>query len=377
MAAFEGLEGYWTDANRENFAWLPYNAKDAANQPIDRPERQQPPVMPDAFMKGIEVSQNEMMMVSGQYQAMMGEESNEKSGKAIAERQRQGDTATYHFVDNLAVAIRHTGRILVDLIPKIYDTQRVVRIRAQDGTVKTVTVDPNAPQAYQEQQAQNEKNEEEAQIIFNPSFGKYSVEADVGPGYATQRMEAFNAFSQIIAQNESLTAICGDLLFKNADFPGADDLAKRLYRMVPAQALGNAPPPEIQQMTAHIQAQQKIMAELSSQLSIEKGKSKAKDEQKDVDVYDAETRRITAISNAQPELGDATIRPVVQQTLREMLGFGLEAIPKANQNDISGDQQEPTPPMPGARRSPHDGQYYVPDPVRAGKYMHVGMNAAA
>lgn len=335
MAAFEGLEGYWNDANIENFAWLPYNGKDDAGNPIETPQRQPPPVMPEAFVKGLEISQQEMMMVSGQYQATMGEESDEKSGKAINERQRQGDTATYHYVNNLAVAIRQVGRILVDLIPKIYDTERVVKTRAQDGSIRSVTINPNAQQAYQEQQAQNAKNDAEAQIIFNPSFGKYSVEADVGPAYATRRQEAFNAFSQIIAQNPALTNVVGDLLFQNADFPGADEIAERLRRMAPPAALGNGPPPEVQQMQAHMTAQSQIIAELSNKLKFAEMKVKAKEEQKDIDVFDAETRRITAISNAQPELGVDVIRPVVMQTLREMLGFNLKAIPAANQQDIS------------------------------------------
>ena len=289
----------------------------------------------EAILRGLEIAQNEMMMSSGQFQSQMGENENAKSGKAIAERQRQGDNATYHYVDHLAIALRHTGRILVDLIPKIYDTKRVLLVRGQDASEKTITIDPEQQQAVQ---GQISKQEAAAQLIFNPNVGKYSVEIDPGPSYSTKRQEAWNAISQILTMNQGLTSVIGDILFRNADFPGADEIAERLRRTINPSFLGEAPPPQVQAMLQQaqqeLQRSQSLVGELVSKLAEEKLKTAARDAQKSVDVYDAETRRITAISNAQPELGLGAIKPVVQQTLAEMLGFNLEAVQGAMTNGM-------------------------------------------
>ena len=128
-AAIEELESLWNSANNVNHAVLPYNHMDDDGNPIPMPQRAQPPVQADAYLKGMQIAGMEMKMASGQWQAQMGEPGNERSGAAINERQRQGDTATYHFVDNEATAIRRIGEILLDLIPHIYDVPRVIKIR--------------------------------------------------------------------------------------------------------------------------------------------------------------------------------------------------------------------------------------------------------
>lgn len=326
LRSIEGLEAYWETANTRNHSVLPYRGVDDAGQPITPPQRTDPPALAPAYMNGMQVAQEEMMMASGQYQAQMGEPGNEKSGRAIAERQRQGDTATYHFIDNLALGIRHTGKILIDLIPKIYDTPRMIKILAEDGVEEEVTINPQAEQAYLVRQ---EKQGKAVKSIFNPAVGKYDVEADVGPAYATKRQQAFDAIATILQQNKEMTPIIGDLLFKAADFPMADEIAERLRRMVPSNVLGEGPAPEVQALQQQMQAMQKTIEEMAVKLTEKQIKLVGKDAMRDIDTYDAITRRITAISNAEPELGEDKIRPVVAQTLAEMLGFNLEDVAEA------------------------------------------------
>lgn len=299
VRAIEGYVTYWETANTVNHSILPYNDRDDTGKEIAAPRRQEPPVSAPAFLDGMKVAANEMMMVSGQYEANMGQKSNEVSGKAINERQRQGDTATYHYIDNLAMAIRFTGKILVDLIPKVYDTKRVIRIMAEDGTPSEVMLDPNAKQAYVEQQA---KQNEEVKAIFNPNVGRYDVEADVGPGYATRRQEAWNAFVQIVSQNKELMPLIGDIMFQNADFPGADEISARLRRMIPPQASGEGPPPQLAQAQQQIQGSQKAIESLVQQLAEAKLSLKAKDadmadktEQKAIDWEYAITDRLKVL----------------------------------------------------------------------------------
>ena len=347
----EGLEGYWETANTENHSYLPYNARDDQNRELPPPQRAQPPQMATAYVQGMQIAQNEMMMASGQYQAQMGENENAKSGVAIAERQRQGDNATYHFIDGLAIGIRRTGRILIDLIPKVYDTKRIIRILSEDGSEKEVQLDPNAQAAYQEQQKDQEGN---VTAIFNPTVGKYSVEADVGPGFATRRQEAFNAFSQSISSNPSLFPVIGDLMYRVADFPLADEIAERLHRMVPAQALGTAPPPELAQAQQHIQGLQQLLTKMTTDLAERETQLKAKDAQKDIDAFEADTKRLAAVANMPPEVPLSAIEPLLRKIISESMGSTLGPIETATQQGALMQETQPT------QMNPDQGQQQSP-----------------
>jgi hypothetical protein len=218
--AIEGRTSMWENANTKNYSVLVYNSIDERGQPIAAPERAPPPVMPQAYIDGLRMARDDLMQVSGQHQADLGMPGNERSGKAIDARQRQGELATAHYIDNQSKMIRQVGRILIDLIPKVYDTPRVTKIMAEDDSESDVHIIPTAPDAHQHvamnpnggdptpitpEQAkgidEDDNNPIDVKVIFNPNIGKYDVEADVGPQYGTRRQEAFNAFSQIVANN--------------------------------------------------------------------------------------------------------------------------------------------------------------------------------
>lgn len=311
-AAFEGYEGYYEAANVQNVAFLPYKHRDDDGNDIPPPKRVDPPQLSIAFMKGMEVAQNEMMMASGQFQSQMGENENAKSGKAIDARQRQGDNATYHFVDNQAIMVRQIGRILVDMIPKIYDTKRLLRIRGEDGMERNIVIDPQAQEAVQKQE---DAAKRKVQIIFNPNVGEYSVEADIGPSYATKRQEAWNAIVQILSQNKELIPIVGDLLFQNADFPGADEIARRLRRMAPPKALSDEPNPQDNQMQADVQKLTQMVQELNRKLSDKTAETNIK-------AFEAETGRLKAIGNAGPIVTPEQAQPLIQQVVGDMTAGG-------------------------------------------------------
>src|ERR1700743_378984 len=170
---------YYQNANLNNAAVLPYDAWDEEGRALPAPTRMAAPQASPAYVEQMKIAQEEMMMVSGQYQAQMGENENAKSGVAINARQRQGDRATYHFIDNQAIAIRFTGKILIDLIPKVYDTERVIRIEAKDGSVMDVTIDPNAPEAFTKAPAMDvttgnvdtDNSQQIIKVVFNPNVG--------------------------------------------------------------------------------------------------------------------------------------------------------------------------------------------------------------
>lgn len=352
--AIEGNESFWGAANIDNVAVLPYNSIGEGGNTIPAPQKMQPPQMASAYIQGMQICQDQLMMTSGQYQSQFGQNENATSGKAINERQRQGDNATYHFIDNLAVGIRFTGKILVDLIPKIYDTERVIRILAKDGTESQIQIKPDAPDAYKQAPEQQDPNQQKAQktqqsvaAIFNPNVGRYEVESDIGPGYATRRQEAFNAMTQIAAQNPEFMKVGGDLLWKSADFPLSDELAERWSRIIPPNIKGDAPPPEVQQMQGQMKQLQDAVAQLHQQLT---------DSENDLEVkrYDAETKRLTALGNSNPQISVEQIQPLVMQIIGQMLrdGFGQEGQQQAPHGNPAPQQ----PPMPDASRQPDMGQ---------------------
>lgn len=348
--AIEGRETEWASANVKTAAVLTYNGVDEDGNPIPKPSREQPPQMASAYIQGMQICENQMMMASGQYQSQFGQNENATSGKAINERQRQGDNATYHFIDNLAVAIRFTGKILIDLIPKVYDTERVIRIMAKDGTESLVKVKPDAKDAYQEQATLPEgkdKTKQAIAAIFNPTVGQYEVESDVGPGYATRRQEAFNAMSQIASQQPDFMQKAGDLYWRSADFPMADELAERYERTIPPAITGKGPSPEVQQAQQQIQQLQDTVAQLQKHLT-------DKDAEINIRGYEATSKRITALGNSGPAITPGQIQAAVQQVLLQMLSGGPPA-------EFGGEGSPQQPQEPAALPEPDMGQMQQPE----------------
>ena len=340
VQSIEGHEAVWRTANIDNPSMLPYNAVNDDGTPIPPPERINPPVSSQGYLQSMETAKQELMLVSGQYEATMGQRSNEVSGKAIDGRQRQGENATYHFIDNNAIAIKFTAKILYDLYPKIYDTNRVLKIIGEDGSETDIMLDPQATQAHQEVQ---KRNEQKASIIFNPNVGKYDIYCDIGPAYATRRQEAWNAITQIIKTDGALVPIVGDLLFRSADFPNADKIAERLERMVPPQAKGIGPSPQEQQMQQQIQKDQAQIKHLSTllenyirDLADAKSKIKSKDEMRDIDVFDAYTKRIAALEKhiVTPKDNARMLHDIMSDTHTA----NLQMITDANSQTINGEQ---------------------------------------
>jgi len=360
--AIEGRLEQWASANLKNWSVLVYNGVDEHGNPIPPPAREHPPEMAQAYIQGMTIARQDLMSVTGQYQAELGMPSNERSGIAIQQRQRQGDTATYHYIDNQAKAIRQVGRILIDLIPKVYDTARIVKIMAEDGSDSDVAVVPNAQAAHQHvqpqqqpdgsvaavplspeqaKQAQEDPNQPDPKIIFNPTIGEYDVEADVGPAYGTQRQEAANAFSQIMQQNPQAFQVVGDFWAQNSDFPGADELADRLKRGLPPQYKSGIDP-QVQQISQqaqqmHQQAQAFLAKADQEIIALKQENRELQLQLKDksvshvIDDYDAETRRLSAVGKIDPH----SLQIIVRQMVEDMWQTKLEPMLHAHA-DIQG-----------------------------------------
>jgi hypothetical protein len=227
----EGYEGEWKSANRRNLAVLTYKPVTIDDTLAPPPQRQPPPGIPVGWQAVLADTEHGIEASMGMYKASLGAPSNEKSGVAIQQRERQSDTATFHYIDNLSRSIEFTGRILIDLIPKIYDTERVARILGDDGNVGTAQLDPEQGEAMVEQPGEDGSIER----IYNLNVGKYDVTVSVGPSYSTKRQESAAVMAQIAQAWPDFMARAGDIAIRSQDWPDADKLADRLKLFLPPQ----------------------------------------------------------------------------------------------------------------------------------------------
>jgi hypothetical protein len=259
---------------------------------------------------------------TGQYNASLGMGSNERSGKAILARQREGDVGTFHYGDNLTRGVRHIARQLIDLIPKIYDTQRIARIIGEDGETKMVKINPEQPEPVNKIVDQNGVVLEK---IYNPGVGKYDVVATTGPGYATKRQEALEAMAQLLQTNPQLWAVAGDLFVKNMDWPGAQEMAKRFQKTMDPKLLSNTDEnPALQAAQQQMQAMGQEMQQMHQMLqdvgkTVEVQDMHRKDFEAQVKAFDAETKRMQAF---QASMSPEQIQDIVLGTVHSMITSG-------------------------------------------------------
>jgi len=321
---FEGYETQWKTANTQNWPYLEVNpdVTDGQGAVLPLPQRALPPMAQTGLIQAKMGASEDIKSATGQYNASLGQQSNERSGRAILARQREGDVGTYHYQDNLARAVRYVGRQLVDLIPKIYDTQRIARIIGLDGETKMVKIDPTQPEAVRKIQ-----NQEGIVIdkIYNPSVGKYDVVVATGPGYATKRQEALEAMAQLLQGNPQLWAVAGDLFVKNMDWPGAAEMAKRFAKTIDPKLMQEADDnPALQAAQQQMQAMAAELDQLHQMLqnvgkSMEAQDMERKDFEAQIKAYQAETQRISAV---QAGLSEDQIQDIVMGTLHGMITSG-------------------------------------------------------
>jgi hypothetical protein len=321
---FEGYETNWKTANTNNWPYLEVNpdVTDGAGNPLPLPERAQPPMAQTGLIQAKMGAGEDIKSTTGQYDSSIGATSNERTGRAILARERQGDTSTYHYVDNLARAIKYVARQLVDMIPKIYDTQRVARIINVEGEVGMARINPAQPEAVRKI-----VNEEGIEIskIYNPNVGTYDVHVSSGPSYMTRKQEAMDTMGQILQTNPALWSVAGDLFVKNMDWPGAETMAKRFEKMLDPKVLQDTDEsPEAQAMRMQMEQMAQEMEQTTAQIqalmqSYEMQKLAIDEQNAQIKAYDAETKRISAM---QAGMTPEQVQDIVQGTIAAALDMG-------------------------------------------------------
>ena len=321
---FEGYETQWKTANTNNWPYLEVNpdVTDGQGATLPLPQRAQPPMASSGLLQAKSGAAEDIKSTTGQYNASLGMGSNERSGKAILARQREGDVGTYHYGDNLARGVRHIARQIVDLAPKIYDTQRIARIIGEDGETSMVKMNPDQPMPV------NKIVDEQGIVIekiYNVGVGKYDVVATTGPGYATKRQEALEAMAQLLQGNPQLWTVAGDLFVRNMDWPGAAEMAERFKKTIDPKLLESGDDdPALQAAQMQMQAMGQEMDQMHQMLqnvgkSIEMQDMERKDFEAQVKAYEAETKRLAQVQSA---MSPEQIQDIVMGTIAGMITSG-------------------------------------------------------
>jgi len=254
----EGHENEWAMANIKAMPVLRYKQTDIEGRPAPAPTRLQPEPPPAGVMSALQGMNQDLQAVVGIFDpsqlptGMM-------TGKAMQGQQAQVDMTNFHYYDNLTRSIRHTGRIILDLIPKIYDRERVMRIIGDDGKPELVTIN---------QRSQDEQGV--TKVLNDVTVGEYDVVMDTGPGYNSKRQEAADTMTQLLQVDPQLMQVAGDLVFRNMDFPGAEVIADRLAASNPMSQIDDKSPipPQVQMQIAAGKAQMQKLQQENMQLQM-------------------------------------------------------------------------------------------------------------
>ncbi len=248
----EGYEAQWETANRRNHSVLLYKPTSVGGQPVAPPQRNSFEPAVGAITQAAMFAADDMKAATGIYDASLGAKSNETSGIAIQRRNNQSQTSNFHFVDNLTRSLRHAGRIIDEIIPKVYDTARTARIIGDDGTQELVQINQPFQKDGKEQ-------------IHDMSVGKYDVTVDVGPSYASKRQEAAASMIEMTKAIPAISQAAPDLIARNMDWPGAQELADRLKKTLPPGLADDKD--KSKEIPPQVQAQMQQMSHMVEQLT--------------------------------------------------------------------------------------------------------------
>ncbi len=273
----EGFEADWETANTHAHSVLEYNPISINGTPMPPPQRQSFEPAVQAITQAAMLAADDIKGATGIYDASLGNRSNETSGVAIQRRNMQSQTGNFHFVDNLARAQKYTGRIIIDLLPHIYDSARIARTIGEDGEQKLVKLN----------QPTDELDDEGQPVIHDLSIGKYDVTVDSGPSFASKRQEATAFMQEMVKSYPATMQIAGDLVMKSMDVPGAQELGERFKKTL-APGLADEPKEGEQKIPPQVQAQIEQMNQMIDQLTAKTNEQADTIQQKRVEIESKE-----------------------------------------------------------------------------------------
>lgn len=323
----------WAVAHKENHPVMLYNSDTKAPGP---PQRMGSPDVPVALINLAGMMRDNMKGVTGVFDASIGQQSNETSGRAITARQNQGEIANFHFPDNMALAIQWSGKIAQDLVPKVYPEERSIRILGSDLAEKYVKINQVQP---------DPKKPGKLRKVHDLSAGRYDLTVTVGPSWATRRQEAADVYTEMARGNPAIWNVAGDLLFKAMDLPYAPEIAERMKAILPPQVQqtlqqGKEIPPEVKQMMMQAEAamqQVEQQAQLVQQAAAEaeQGKTEAEKAQLGVKqaLADLEVKRAQFDAQVEKQLAAIATKQAALTVAAAQLDAKVSQVEQQQQKD--------------------------------------------
>lgn len=316
--AFKTDSAKWANANQQTYAYIEYDGTIAPSRPDQvgaQPELMQ---MKTGVVDG-------MRSVIGLMGASLGDKGPETAWRAITARQQEGDTAIFHFMDNLVRAVRYGGIVMIDLMGKVYDTTRVLRIISPENQplnveIHKMFVEPGTGK----------------QRTIDFSQGKYDVSVSAGPAFETQRQQTAQTLVDMSTRNPKLLEIAGDLIIKSIAPADGDKIAERIRRSMPKALLGEGPSQEEVQLQQQLQQAQQALAQASANTNLlqsELAKQSAILAGKQVD-YQAK------VNSLQSDLAKANIdREKAMLDVRKKELDVLQALQESQAGNMDGEQK--------------------------------------
>lgn len=347
---FEGQEKRWAQANNRSFPYLEYKPVSMDGQLAPPPSRQPMVDVPVGVLTMASHAADNIKATTGLFDSSLGAAGNATSGKQEIAQQRQGNVANFHFSDNLTHTLVHAGKCLIDMIPKYYDTERLVRCRGEDGSVKSAYL--------------NKLDDAANKIVNDVTIGQYDVAVSVGPSYATMRAEAADAMVQFGQSWPKLMDIAGDKVVMAMNWPGAEEISERIARTIPPEIRndpddGPSPEEQVQNLTQQLQQAQQQLQELS----------------KEADTNHAHVAREQIKQETAIEVANITAE--ARKDVQELAGLVQLLIakmppPPALVQDVTEDITDEAPEVGGGQPAP-DPQVVVAQPQPAPPQMNPQM----
>jgi len=311
--AFKGYEKYYDQANTKNYSYLPYNAIDESGQPITPPQRMQNGADLGSAVSLIQMAEQNFYGTSGIYPASLGQQSNEKSGKAIIARQKEGDVSTSNYPDCFGRSLQYGGIVFEDLAKKVYDGAREIRVMSEDKKTRTVKIN------------QSFKDEKTGKPMkFDLTKGEHEAVVTIGPSYSTKREEAREAQIQLFQAAPQAMLPALPMIIRNMDWPGADKTADAVERGLPPElrdpeqiqgAMKDIPPVIAQQL----QQAQQIIQQLGAQLQEAQAVANDKQAEQQLKMGELQVKAQSAQTQAEKDQADAQLKAAQLQFERDKL----------------------------------------------------------
>lgn len=276
----------WETSNTHNHPYLEFAVYDEKGRPIPPPTERAPVQLDPAFAEEEAQSSDEMKASIGMYDASVGNRSNETSGRAILARDQQQDTTNYDFTESMVVGIQYSTKICVDLIPKVYDTERMISIVGTDDKEKVIWIN----------------NKDRMAPESDPNYDReadYDIDIEVGPGSATKQQETREDLQVLFQAVPETAFILGPHYIKNTSMRNADQAAEEFKQYISLktgmQFQGQVDPRMVQGMQQQMQQMQQEMQRLQK---VEQ-EHQAMQADKSIDSFRAETERMKVMIEAQ------------------------------------------------------------------------------